>query len=63
MKIPDVLDLNEVLIITGFPRSTLYHYINTNSFPSPKKLGLRKVRWSKKEIFDWFKNKGFDIKE
>lgn len=59
----DVLNLNQVLELTKIPRSTLYHFMNNKNFPKPKKLGLRLARWSKKEILDWFRSQGFEIKD
>ena len=60
-KIKDMLNRKEVLDLTGFPKSTLYHLINTNGFPSPIKIGTRLARWSKRDILVWFDQKGFDI--
>lgn len=62
-KLPDILDLADVLKLTGLKRSTIYTYVQNNQFPKPKKLGIRAVRWSKKEVLEWLKDKGFDISE
>lgn len=62
-KLPDILDLSDVLKLTRLKRSTIYTYIKNNQFPKPKKLGIRSVRWSKKEVLEWLKEKGFDISE
>ena len=59
----DVLNQKEVILLTKIPRSTLYYFIENEGFPAPKKLGLRMARWSKKEILEWYKLKGFDIQE
>jgi|HubBroStandDraft_3_1064219.scaffolds.fasta_scaffold86333_2 prophage regulatory protein len=62
-RIPDMLKLEEVIQLTGIPRSSLYNFIIKENFPKPKKVGLRMARWSKKEILNWIKEKGFDVSE
>lgn len=61
-KINDVLDVKQVIELTGIPRSSLYNLMENNNFPKPKKLGVRMARWSKQEILKWYKDKGFEIK-
>jgi prophage regulatory protein len=62
-RINDILNQQQLLSFTGLARSTMYHYIKTMDFPAPKKIGKRKVYWSKKEVLSWFEKKGFDIKK
>ena len=60
MKLPDILSQKEVCELIGLQRATLYYFIQHNGFPAPKKLGIRMARWSKKEVLEWCKKKGFD---
>jgi len=46
------LRLDEVLFLTGLPRSTLYYQIQKGRFPRPQKAGrLALWRWSEVERF------------
>lgn len=59
----DMLDQAAVIKLTGIPRSTLYHLMDNDKFPRPKKIGTRIARWSKKEILNYFELKGFSIEQ
>lgn len=48
-----VLKLRQVLEITGLSRSTLYLYIKNRQFPSPIKLGPKRVGWIEEEVNSW----------
>ena len=48
-----VLRLNEVKILTGLSRSTLYARIAADAFPHPVSLGERAVGWRENEIEEW----------
>ncbi len=57
----DIMTIKEVLEFTGFARTRLYDSMKAGDFPQSKKLGERMVRWSKKEILRWYRDKGFDV--
>lgn len=52
-----VLKLKQVLDITGLSRSTLYHYIQNQQFPSQIQLGPKRVGWVEDEVIGWIKNR------
>lgn len=50
---PKILRLPEVISRTGLPRSTIYYYMNRNTFPDTIKLGERSVGWYESDIQHW----------
>jgi prophage regulatory protein len=52
-----ILRLKDVIDQTGLARSTIYKYIEANSFPKPVSLGGRSVGWVESEIEEWIANK------
>ncbi|WP_235918384.1 helix-turn-helix transcriptional regulator [Brucella anthropi] len=48
-----LLQLQEVMKITGIARATIYKKINEGSFPKAVKLSSTCVRWRSDEIEDW----------
>lgn len=47
----------QVETLTGLSRSTLYLFIQKNSFPVPVRLGARSVAWRKSEVLQWIANR------
>ncbi|KGQ50089.1 transcriptional regulator [Gallibacterium anatis] len=45
-----LLNIDEVRAITGFSTTTIYKYVKSGEFPSPKKCGGRAVRWRLADI-------------
>ncbi len=47
------LTIKEVIARTRISRGTIYRKIQNGSFPSPRKIGDRAVRWLESDIQDW----------
>ena len=64
LQLPKLLKLEDVVKMTGIPRSTLYERLNAGTFPKPIRLGKRSPRWlldDVQAIFDaWFAGKSDD---
>ena len=52
-----ILKLPEVMQATALSPSSIYAFINRNSFPKPISLGTRAVGWLESEITDWISQK------
>lgn len=52
-----ILRLEQVVEMTGLPRSTLYRYVKNKQFPAQVKLGLKIVGWVESEVVDWIKRR------
>ena len=51
--LPDrLLRYREVEKLTGFRRSTIYHWMRKKLFPKPVKIG-RAVAWRERDIQQW----------
>jgi prophage regulatory protein len=48
-----VLTKVAVIQLTGLSKSTIYSYIQLGKFPSPIKLGFRRVGWLESEVLEW----------
>ncbi|WP_336368098.1 helix-turn-helix transcriptional regulator [Marinobacter sp. C2H3] len=48
-----VLRLKDVMEMSGLARSTIYKYINADTFPRPIPLGGRSVGWVDSEVHEW----------
>lgn len=53
----EILSLPNVMRRTGLSRSTLYAYIARKEFPSPIRIGIRKVGWLETDINSWIEAK------
>ena len=51
LKLPDVMEA------TALSRSSIYSYIQQNTFPQPVPLGRRAVGWLETEVTDWINQK------
>ena len=54
MRIPRLKDVIEK---TGLARSTIYKYVDLNTFPKPISLGGRSVGWIDSEVHAWVAEK------
>ncbi len=43
----------EVIMLCGFSRSTMYNLIGQGQFPGPVRIGARSVAWRKSEVVAW----------
>lgn len=57
----NLLELKDVIELTQHSRSNLYLMMQNNEFPRPIKIGERKARWRKEDIFKWLEEKGIKI--
>ena len=48
-----LLNMAEVLEVTGLSRSSIYSLMRQGVFPEPLKVGPRAVRWRLSEIEEW----------
>ncbi|MEW6996243.1 helix-turn-helix transcriptional regulator [Colwelliaceae bacterium BS250] len=53
----DLIRLKEVVQMTGLSRSSIYHQIQEQRFPSSISLGARAVAWLRKDIESWIADK------
>ncbi len=52
-----IIRLNEVKVITGLSRSTIYLRMAEGKFPQQISLGSRAVGWINSEIIDWIEHR------
>lgn len=52
-----ILRLPEVMELTALSRSTIYAFIQQESFPDSVQLGERSVGWIESEINDWIQQR------
>lgn len=52
-----ILSIKGVINLTGLSKSTIYLYIKAGRFPSPVKLGLRRVGWLENEMQAWVQDR------
>ena len=45
-----LLRIGEMLVLTGYSRSSIYRKMRDGSFPQALKIGARAVRWQESEI-------------
>lgn len=48
-----LIKLDQVRIMTGLSRSSIYKSIKEGNFPAQVKLGARSVSWVSNEIEEW----------
>lgn len=48
-----IIRLKQVIETTGLGRSTIYKFIEEQTFPKPVPLGGRAVGWLEEEVVDW----------
>jgi len=52
-----IIRLNEVKVITGLSRSTIYLRMAEGNFPQQISLGSRAVGWINSEVIDWIEQR------
>ena len=52
-----LLNIGEVADRLNLSRSTIYRMMNEGTFPRPKRLGAKTVRWSQKDLVNWLRSK------
>lgn len=57
-----LINLKEVQHLTSLSRSRLYQLIKQRDFPSPIKIGIRRVAWTKSEVTKWIEQKIYESK-
>lgn len=53
MKSRYIMRLPEVILTTGYSRSSIYILMRNGSFPKSRALGVRAVGWDSSEIHAW----------
>ena len=52
-----ILKLKDVKQKTGLSKSTIYHFISHNKFPTQITIGIRAVGWLEHEIEEWLSHR------
>ncbi|HCG7112428.1 TPA: AlpA family transcriptional regulator [Vibrio parahaemolyticus] len=52
-----LLNLKEVIYLTGLGRSSIYKFMDEGHFPKSVSIGGRSVMWSEGDIQDWIEEK------
>ncbi|ELS0762289.1 AlpA family transcriptional regulator [Vibrio vulnificus] len=52
-----LLNLKEVIYLTGLKRSSIYKFMDEGHFPKSVSIGGRSVMWDESDIQDWLKEK------
>lgn len=60
-----ILRLPDVIERVGFSRSSIYAFVDNDTFPRPVKIGIRAVGWLDSDVDDWIsdrieKSRGID---
>lgn len=57
-----LMTLKQVIETTKFSRTTLWRHIKSGKFPTPDRMGKKKLVWPIEVITDWAsKQPGFDL--
>ena len=59
----EIIRMNDVIAQVSLSRSTILRMVKADEFPRPKKIGLRRVGWARKDIESWCKKKFGDDRE
>lgn len=51
------LRLNEVKLVTGLSKSSIYAMMNSGNFPKNVSLGARAVAWIESEVGEWMESR------
>ncbi|EHH1035573.1 AlpA family transcriptional regulator [Vibrio parahaemolyticus] len=52
-----LLNLKEVIYVTGLGRSSIYKFMDEGHFPKSVSIGGRSVMWSESDIQEWIEEK------
>lgn len=53
--IPRLIRINEMIMLLGIDRTTLYRRVRKKQFPQPIKNGNRTLGWSEETYINWLK--------
>lgn len=56
INLPRLLNLKEVIAITGIARTTIYRRMDEGTFPKGLKLSEGCVRWKEPDIAEWIES-------
>ena len=48
-----ILRISDLTRLTSLSRTTIYRSIKAGIFPKPLKIGLRRIGWKSKDVFDF----------
>jgi prophage regulatory protein len=51
------LRIDDVVRVTGLPRSTVYYRMTQGEFPKPVRIGPGRSAWVEAEIVEWQRSK------
>lgn len=57
VEIDRLLRRNEVMRLTGLPKSTLARMVREGTFPAPVRIGKRSVAWRESEVLEWIRSR------
>ncbi|MBA6412377.1 AlpA family phage regulatory protein [Parahaliea sp. F7430] len=57
MQIRRIMRLPEVMAVTGYKRSSIYNFMQEDTFPKCYRIGKRAVGWDSVEVERWVKTK------
>jgi prophage regulatory protein len=52
-----LLRLEEVIVMTGLSRSSIYRYESNSAFPKRRQTGPNTVRWLEADIVAWIESR------
>ena len=56
METEKLLDINEVIAVTSIRKSTIYNKVKAGTFPKPRRIDNKLVRWVESELNDWIRS-------
>lgn len=51
-----LISIKQVLELTAISRATLYRYMDKGTFPKPRKLDSKTIRWVESDVSNWIEN-------
>ncbi|EKO3914955.1 AlpA family phage regulatory protein [Vibrio fluvialis] len=52
-----LLNLKEVIYLTGLKRSSIYKFMDEGHFPKNVSIGARSVMWDERDLHSWIVDK------
>lgn len=49
----ELLNYDDVSLMLGISRTTLYRMVTKGTFPQPIKISRQTVRWTKEDVNEW----------
>lgn len=53
MSVQTFLRIDDVVRLTGMPRSTIYYHAKRGDFPKPCRISAGRSAWLESEIVEW----------